>query len=47
MNWATYLIGTDSGVQKKVHEELDSIFGNDVCLLMKLGVLLLNIMTLL
>ena len=26
-NWATHLIGTDPEVQKKVHEELDSIFG--------------------
>ena len=27
-NWATHLIGTDPDVQRKVHEELDSIFGN-------------------
>ena len=26
-NWATHLIGADEEVQKKVHEELDSIFG--------------------
>ena len=26
-NWATYLIGADPAVQKKLHEELDSIFG--------------------
>ncbi|KAH3871404.1 hypothetical protein DPMN_034604 [Dreissena polymorpha] len=27
-NWALHLIGTDVSVQKKVHEELDAIFGD-------------------
>jgi len=26
-NWAVHLIGTDEKVQKKVHNELDAIFG--------------------
>ena len=26
-NWATHLIGTDPEVQRKVHDEMDSVFG--------------------
>lgn len=29
MSWSIYLIGLYPEVQAKVHEELDSIFGND------------------
>ena len=29
MTWATYLIGRHPGVQRRLHEELDAIFGDD------------------
>ena len=30
MTWATYLIGRHPSVQKRVHEELDQVFGDDI-----------------
>jgi cytochrome P450 len=29
MNWALYLLGCDQDIQAKVHQELDSVFGDD------------------